>query len=114
MTREQVLRRNETETMAEIDFPSNTDIDPAVFRWLNYAAINNNGVETTVNVSTTYLADATGVQVYLAYPNFNGTLVHDPSIVLNEEAFTSSTSNLLIIGGIVAVIAVAVILIKKH
>ncbi len=114
-TREQVLQRMQNETMAEIGFPSESDLDPALFRWLEYAVVNNNGVETTVNVSTSYLADSTGVQVYLAYPNFNGTLVHDPSIVLNEEAFAStSLPDILIIGGIIAVIAVAAVLVKKH
>ncbi|MHA1485281.1 MAG: hypothetical protein ACTSPR_08190, partial [Candidatus Thorarchaeota archaeon] len=67
-----------------------------------------------------YIPTGTGVAVYLAYPNFdNGSLLHDPSIGLNEGAAPSvgltPTETLVLSGiGAVVVIAVVVILLRRR
>jgi len=60
-----------------------------------------------------------GLSVFLAYPNFgNGSLIHDPSIGLIEDAQPLAISPVspLVISGIVvvAVLVLAVVLIRRR
>ena len=98
-----------------------TEETQGFFSWLDTAVITWPGGETeSVNVTASYVSTGIGLAVYLAYPYFNdGTLLHDPSIGLIEEASpvvdTPFDPTLYLGIGIVAVIAVIVVLaIKKR
>ena len=91
------------------------------FSWLDQAVITwPGGEQTAVNVTASYIPTMQGLALYLAYPNFdNGSILHDPSIGLVEEAAPQTTtysidSLYLIAGiGVVALIIIGVIVIRK-
>jgi hypothetical protein len=106
----------------KVDFvDGTTEETQGFFSWLDTAVITWPGGETeTVNVTASYIPTGVGLAVYLAYPYFNdGTLLHDPSIGLIEEANpiveTPFDPTLLLGIGIVAVLAIIVVVaIKKR
>jgi hypothetical protein len=112
--------RENTHTQ-KIDFVDITTSETqGFFSWLDQAVITWPGGETeVVNVTASYVPTGVGLAVYLAYPYFNdGTLLHDPSIGLIAEASpiveTPFEPTLLLGIGIVAVLAIVVVAIKKR
>ena len=90
------------------------------YKWLDQAIINWVGGESeVVNVTASYVPTGMGLSVFLAYPNFgNGSILHDPSIGLIEDAgpLTISPVSTLVLGSIVvfAVLALAVVAIRRR
>ncbi|MHA1770006.1 MAG: hypothetical protein ACTSYL_10925 [Candidatus Thorarchaeota archaeon] len=75
--------------MQQIDFmDSTTGVTQGFYRWVDKAVISwPGGVSEVVNVSASYVPTGMGVSLFFAYPNFdNGTLLHDPSVGLVEDA----------------------------
>ncbi len=75
--------------MQQVDFVDMaTNESQGFYKWLNQAVITWPGGEMeAVNVTTSYAPTGMGLGMFFAYPNFdNGTLIHDPSIGLNEES----------------------------
>ena len=88
------------------------------FRFVDKATVvNSNGQSTTVPVTASYKAESehdgaeseTFMKLYLAYPNYQGTLVQDPSIGLSNTLPT-----LYFIAGGAAVAGLAVVLMIRH
>jgi hypothetical protein len=117
----QFQNMNGTHTQ-QVDFvDTTTEEAQGFFSWLDTAVITWPGGETeAVNVTASYVPTGVGLAVYLAYPNFDdGTLLHDPSIGLIEDASPIDESpfdlTLLLGIGIVAVLAIIVVVaIKKR
>lgn len=112
--------RNNTHVQ-EVEFTNDvTGVPEGFFKWVDKALITLPGGETqAVNVSASYIPVGMGVALTLAYPNFDdGTLLHDPSIGLYPDAIPETgtpTENLIIMGvGIVAVLAIVVVIAKKR
>ncbi|MHA1577209.1 MAG: hypothetical protein ACTSU3_07595 [Candidatus Thorarchaeota archaeon] len=109
---------NNTNTQ-KIDFIDGTTTETTgFFSWLDKATITWPGGETeAVNVTGSYAPMGMGLAVNLAYPNFDdGTILHDPSIGLDESIAPVSLSldtTLLIGVGVVAVLAIVVIGLKR-
>lgn len=104
----------------KIDFvDSETDLSQGFFSWLDKAVITwPGGDEEIVNVTASYIPVGDGLAVYLAYPYFdNGTLLHDPSIGLYENAaplIENPVTPILVVGvGGFAIIAILVFLVRK-
>ncbi len=106
----------------KIDLVDETSATPQGFySWVDQATITWPGGSTeAVNVTASYIPAGVGLAVYLAYPNFDGgSLLHDPSIGVYEDAAPSPPLTLpdsaLMIGiGLVAVIAIAAIWRKRR
>jgi hypothetical protein len=95
-----------------------TSTSVGFFRFVNQATVtNNSGQSTTVPVSASYKAESesdggsreTFMKLYLAYPNYQGTLVHDPSIGLSNTMPT-----LYFIAGGAAIAGLAAVLVIRH
>ncbi len=72
-----------------IDFIDNsTGLTQGFYRWVDKAVITTPDSESVaVNVTASYVATGMGFSLFFAYPNFsNGTLLHDPSIGIIEDA----------------------------
>lgn len=88
------------------------------FRFVSTATVTNGGQTSSVNVAASYKSETendagdreTFMKLYLAYPNFQGTLVHDPSIGLGSGIPTLY----LIAGGAAVAGLVAVIVIRRR
>jgi len=95
-----------------------SDIAQGFFKWVDKAVITwLGGATDAVNATVSYVPIGTGLAVYLAYPNFdNGTLVHDPSIGLYPDAAPLSNQPFYIpLGiGVVAVVAIAAVLLRRR
>lgn len=111
---------NET-CVQQIDFIDGTTSEATgFFSWLDKATITwPGGATEAVNVTASYVPTGMGLAVNLAYPNFDdGTLLHDPSIGLDESSAPLSpltVEQTILLGiGIVAVIAIVVVAIKKR
>lgn len=46
--------------------------------------VGDTGAGSTVNVTAAYLSAGNHVKVYICYPYFNGTLIHDPSLGIEQ------------------------------
>ena len=89
------------------------------FRFVNTATVTSpSGATTSVPVTASFKAEAdndagdreTFMKLYLAYPNFAGTLVHDPSVGLGSGFPTLY----LIVAGAAAAGLVAVVVIRRR
>ena len=89
------------------------------FRFVNSATItSSSGATTSVPVTASFKTEAdndagdreTFMKLYLAYPNFAGTLVHDPSVGLGSGFPTLY----LIVAGAAAAGLVAVVVIRRR
>lgn len=89
------------------------------FRFVNTATVTSpSGATTSVPVTASFKAEAdndagdreTFMKLYLSYPNFEGTLVHDPSIGLGSGIPTLY----LIVAGAAAAGLVAVVVIRRR
>jgi hypothetical protein len=89
------------------------------FRFVNTATVTSpSGTTTSVPVTASYKSEADNdagdravfMKLYLAYPNFQGTLVHDPSIGLGSGFPTLY----LIVAGAAAAGLVAVVVIRRR
>lgn len=89
------------------------------FRFVNKATVTSpSGVASSVPVYVSYKSEAdndggdreTFMKLYLAYPNFQGTLVHDPSIGLGNGFPTLY----LIVAGVAAAGLVTVVVIRRR
>jgi hypothetical protein len=89
------------------------------FRFVNTATVTSpSGATSTVPVTASYKSEqdidagfkAVFMKLYLAYPNFQGTLVHDPSIGLGSGFPTLY----LIVAGAAAAGLVAVVVIRRR
>lgn len=107
------------------------DTPTAYYEWATTADVYNSGDELidTIDVGTAYFDDlptppteapgfAEGIaHLFLTYPNYgdSNTLVHDPSIGINEDAFTQSLPLYIIpiIGGLMAVSVVTIVIAKR-
>ena len=106
-----------------------SDIPVAYYEWTNFAEIYNSTDDLidTIDVGTAYFDDlivtpteapgfAEGLgHLWLTYPNYGDDfkMVHDPTIGINEEAFSAPLYILPIIAGLFTVSA-TVIIIKKR
>jgi hypothetical protein len=89
------------------------------FRFVSTATVTNGAQTTNVKVAASYKSETendggdreTFMKLYLAYPNFQGTLVHDPSIGLG-----SGIPTLYLIAGGAAVAGLITVLVirRKH
>ena len=111
--------RNGTSTQ-NIDFvDSTTGVAQGFFSWVDQAVITwPGGTTQAVNVTASYAPTGHGLALYLAYPNFDGgSILHDPSIGLysaGAPTVSQSTDPILIIGiGIIAVVAVLLVLVRR-
>lgn len=52
--------------------------------------IDKDGNQSTVDVTASYLSAGNHVKVYLCYPYFNGTLIHDPSLGIEQPSGDSA------------------------
>ena len=89
------------------------------FRFVNSATVtSSSGGHSTVPVTASYKSEAendagdkeTFMKLYLSYPNFQGTLVHDPSIGLGSGLPTLY----FIVGGVAVAGLLAVIAIRRR
>ena len=88
------------------------------FRFVNTATVTSMGSTSSVPVAASFKAEAdndggeheTFMKLYLAYPNFAGTLVHDPSVGLGGGFPTLY----LIVAGAAAAGLVAVVVIRRR
>jgi hypothetical protein len=88
------------------------------FRFVSQATVTNGATSTNVKVAASYKSETendggdreTFMKLYLAYPNFQGTLVHDPSIGLGSGIPTLY----LIAGGAAVAGLIAVIAIRRR
>lgn len=63
------------------------------FDFVPYAIVTNEtGQGQLVNVTASYRSGGNHVRIYICYPYFNGTLVHDPSIGVESDDSSSSDS----------------------
>lgn len=61
------------------------------FKFVPYAIVTNDtGEGKLVNVSASYISAGNHVRIYVCYPYFNGTMVHDPSIGIESDASQGS------------------------
>ena len=90
------------------------------FRFVNTATVTSpSGATTNVPVTASFKAEAdndagdreTFMKLYLAYPNFAGTLVHDPSIGLGSGF---PTLYLIVAGAAVAGLVAVVVIRRRH
>ncbi|MHA2395303.1 MAG: hypothetical protein ACXAC0_01235 [Candidatus Thorarchaeota archaeon] len=107
--------------MQQIDFMDvTTRTTQGFYKWLDQAIISWVGGESEiVNVTASYVPTGNGLSVFLAYPNFgNGSILHDPSIGLIEDAgpLTISPVSPLVLSGIaiIAVLVLAVVAIRRR
>ncbi|MHA1905852.1 MAG: hypothetical protein ACW98Y_01040 [Candidatus Thorarchaeota archaeon] len=108
--------------MQQVDFiDMATNESQGFYRWLDQAIITWPGGESeAVNVTTSYAPTGMGLGMYFAYPNFsNGTLIHDPSIGLFEEArplglFSLDSFFAVGIVGIIILVAVFVVFVARR
>lgn len=66
----------------------------AFFKFVNTAFLTNKTGTFLVNVSSSYLTSGDSLRVYLSYPNFNGTIEHDPSIGVVSESYPTPRLNI--------------------
>ncbi|MHA2229903.1 MAG: hypothetical protein ACXABL_11905 [Candidatus Thorarchaeota archaeon] len=119
---ETMFHRMNNTCIQQIDFVNdNTGIADGFFSWVDQAVITwPGGDQEAVNVTASYAPTGMGLAaLYLAYPNFDGgTILHDPSIGLDESqapAVTSAVDPLLLAGiGVVALIAIIIVVIRKR
>ncbi len=84
------------------------------FDFVPYAIVTNEtGQGQLVNVTASYRSASNHVRIYICYPYFNGTLVHDPSIGVESDDSGSSDSEAkyivtlgTIAGGVVGIQAI--------
>ncbi len=108
--------------MQRIDFVDDvTGVAQGYFSWLDKATITWPGGETeVVNVTASYVPMGHGLAVNLVYPNFDGgSILHDPSIGLFEDAVPYSTTLpvetiLLVVLGATVVIAAAFVFARRR
>ncbi|MHA2025720.1 MAG: hypothetical protein ACW98U_07445 [Candidatus Thorarchaeota archaeon] len=77
------------EDVQEISFvDESSDETQGFYRWVDKALVKNlEGVKEPVDVQASYWTDGEGLLLFLSYPNFNGgSLIHDPSVRLVENA----------------------------
>jgi hypothetical protein len=98
-----------------------TGVAQGFFSWVNKATITWPGGETeVVNVTASYVPIGHGLAVNLVYPNFDGgSILHDPSIGLFEDAATVTTAIppeaiLAVVLGVAVIVAVAVVLARRR
>ncbi len=110
---------------AEQDFKFSSGIITASstkgdFRFVNTATVTSpSGTNSSVPVTASFKSEAendggdkeTFMKLYLAYPNFQGTLTHDPSIGL---ASGFPTLYLIVAGAAVAALAAVVVIRRRH
>ncbi len=61
------------------------------FKFVPYAIVTDGSEEgRLVNVSASYSSAGNHVRIYVCYPYFNGTMVHDPSIGVESDASEGS------------------------
>ncbi len=88
------------------------------FRFVNRATVTYNGQSQSVPVTASFKSETendggdkeTFMKLYLAYPNYQGTLVHDPSVGLSSSLPTLY----LIAGGAAVAGLVAVLVIRRR
>ena len=90
------------------------------FRFVNTATVTSpSGTNSSVPVAASFKSEAendagdreTFMKLYLAYPNFQGTLVHDPSIGLGSGF---PTLYLIVAGAAVAGLVAVVVIRRRH
>jgi len=90
------------------------------FRFVNTATVTSpSGATSSVPVTASYKSESendggdkeTFMKLYLAYPNFQGTLMHDPSIGLGSGF---PTLYLIVAGAAVAALVAVVVIRRRH
>ena len=89
------------------------------FRFVNQATVTSNGLTQSVPVKASFKSETendggdreTFMKLYLSYPNFQGTLVHDPSIGLGPGF---PTLYLIVAGAAVAGLLAVVAIRRRH
>lgn len=90
------------------------------FRFVNTATVTStSGSTTSVPVTASFKSEAdndggekeTFMKLYLSYPNFQGTLVHDPSIGLGSGF---PTLYLIVVGAAAAGLVAVVVIRRRH
>lgn len=117
---ERIIKRLRNQTMSQIDL-NNENTTTGFFKWINSAIISHPGGENElVNVTASYAPDGIGIRVFLTYPNFDGgTLIHDPSIGINQASETETpyspirNPTVLIAISIFSIVTLAII-VKKY
>ena len=117
-------KENVTQELSLIE--DSTNITRGFYKWIDRALMTLPNSETqSVDVGASYYTDGSAVLLFLAYPNFDGgTLMHDPSMKLEEQSNpvtqTSTTVQIfpielgLAVIGVVAIIGIAAIALKKR
>jgi len=77
--------RERNEIIQEIRFVSENNNTHGYFKWLTNASVINE-TETYVDVNASYICDGKALRLYLAFPQFNGTLYYDPVIGVDVKA----------------------------
>ncbi|MDI9644417.1 MAG: hypothetical protein QFX35_04265 [Candidatus Verstraetearchaeota archaeon] len=65
------------------------------FRFVPQAVVESSGERVLVDVTASYMRAGNHVKVFLCYPYFNGTLVHDPSLGVEGEVQDSNPAFLV-------------------
>ena len=112
--------RNGTSTQRVCFVDDVTGVAQGYFSWLEKATITwPGGVTEVVDVTASYVPTGHGLAVNLVYPNFDGgSILHDPSVGLFEDAVPYSTippgNILLVVLGVAVVVAIAFVFARRR
>jgi len=62
------------------------------FKFIASAMVKNSSGSFQVPVKAAYRADGASLRLYLGYPHFNGTLIHDPSVGVETPETTTPSA----------------------
>lgn len=102
---------NTAEVQEQLNFTGADSSTLAYFKFVDTAQDDSGSLNVTASYSTT----ESGIKLYLCYPKWNGTLIHDPTIGVTENILNIplSATIIIIVGGVIAISAVGGILVLK-
>ncbi|MEM2109995.1 MAG: hypothetical protein QW327_05875 [Candidatus Odinarchaeota archaeon] len=103
---------NTAEIQEQLNFTGTDNSTLAYFKFVDVAQDDLG----PLNVTSSYSTTDSGIKLYLCYPKWNGTLIHDPTIGVTENILTTVPffiTLVMILGGVIAVSVVGGLLILK-
>jgi len=76
----------------KLKFASDNQTLAGFFKFIASAMVKNSSGSFQVPVKAAYRADGASLRLYLGYPHFNGTLIHDPSIGVETSETTTPSA----------------------
>jgi hypothetical protein len=76
----------------KLKFASDNQTLGGFFKFIASAMVKNSSGSFQVPVKAAYRAQGASLRLYLGYPHFNGTLIHDPSIGVETPETTSPSA----------------------